>query len=74
MTENSEKIVVNVNITVNSRVLITMVQQAKEIVGMDAKGRYQVDTADLLARLTSQFLDEYDFEAYVANRRHYPPL
>ena len=74
MAETNGWVVVNVNIRIQNGALIKMVQNAKEIVGPDDKGRYRVDTADLLAHLVSQFLDEYDFEAYVTDRRHYPPL
>lgn len=74
MAETNDWVVVNVNIRIQNGALIKMVQNAKEIVGPDDKGRYRVDTADLLAHLVSRFLDEYDFEAYVNDRRHYPPL
>ncbi|MDJ0782857.1 MAG: hypothetical protein QNJ22_12860 [Desulfosarcinaceae bacterium] len=63
---------VNVNVEIAAAALQTVVQNAKQIVGRDARGRYRVDTADMVATLITRFLAERDFTAYAADVDNYP--
>ncbi|MDL1964680.1 MAG: hypothetical protein LWW98_10205 [Deltaproteobacteria bacterium] len=60
-----DTIVVNANVELTTRSLLTIVEKAKQEVGRDEKGVYRVDTADKVSEMISRFLLEKDFEGYV---------
>lgn len=65
---------IHATLEVSPEALQTIVAQAKALVGPDARGRFRVDTADLVGVLISRFLRVKDFEGYVADPANYPPL
>ncbi len=74
MADLEDKLDVHVNVTVNGGVLTSIVENAKRIAGRDEKGGYRVDTADLVGKMISRFLDKYDFERFVQDENNYPSL
>jgi hypothetical protein len=74
MGSPDDRLDIHVNIEVTAKALSTIVANAKAIAGRDEKGGFRVDTADLVGRMVSRFLDRYDFEGFVAEVRNYPEL
>jgi len=72
--DNSELLSVCVNIDIKTTSLQTVVQQCKELVKPDEKGKYQVDPADVLSVLVSKFLLEKNFDKYIEDKENYPIL
>jgi len=70
MTEK-DLIEVNVVIKITTASLQAIVENAKKMVGRDAKGHYRVDTADKVSEMISVFLLENDFEAFVKDSDNY---
>jgi len=68
----SNEIRVNVVLELKPETIQAVVSNAKRMVGKDEKGRYRVDTADLLGVMISEFLRDRDFEAFVSDPANYP--
>ena len=64
---DKETIAVHVNIEMTTTALQTIVENAKQAAGKNAKGHYRVDTADKVAEMVSRYLVETDFEGFVDN-------
>jgi len=71
MTQASPSVRVHVNIEISPAVLKTVVANAKKKTGANERGRFRVDTADVLAALISHFLVEKDFEAFAEDTANY---
>ena len=64
-------ILVNVNLEISTLSLETIVDTAKQIKGRNQKGHFQVETADVVSEIISQFLAEKDFDSYVKEISNY---
>lgn len=62
---------VHVNVEITAAALQAVVQNAKQVVGRNAKGHYRVDTADKVAEMISRFLAEKDFTAFARDIDNY---
>ena len=62
---------VHINVEIAAAALQAVVQNAKQVAGRNAKGHFQVDTADKLAELISRFLAEKDFTAFARDIDNY---
>ncbi len=71
MPQSNETVVVHLNIEMTALSLKTIVSMAKNLIGRDEKGHYQIDTADLVGEMISRFLMEKDFESYIRNPDNY---
>lgn len=71
MPENNQLIRVHVNIELPAVALQSVVANSKKKVGKDEKGRFRVDTADMLAELISKFLQEKDFKRFADDINNY---
>lgn len=65
---------VHATLDVSAEVVQTVVKMSKKLAGRDEKGRYRVDTADMLSVLISKFLMENDFDRYVEEEGNYPEI
>lgn len=74
MAEPKDKLDVHVNVAVTGAVLSAIVENAKQIAGREKKGGYRVDTADLVGKMISLFLDRFDFESFVRDKNNYPMI
>ncbi len=74
MNIEKDLITVHVNVEIPTEALKSIVANIKAVTGVNAKGHYQVDTAEAVGKLIGKFIDEYDFEAYAADTTHYPKL
>jgi len=72
MNEQAETITVHANVDITVTALQSIVENAKKIVGPDERGRFQVDTAEMVSRMITSFLAEKNFEAYVAEIQNFP--
>ena len=72
--DNDDRVDVQVTLNLPGSTLETMVLEAKKKVGPDARGHYRLDTADLLGRMISDFLDQKGFSNYVADSANYRRL
>ena len=68
-----DTIEVHARVTMTTASLQTIVATAKAAAGKDERGRYRVDTADMVNRMVSRFLLEKGFEAWVQDEANYPP-
>ena len=66
-----DKIVINTQIEISGQILQQIVSMAKKQQGPDARGHFNIDTADLVSGLISRFLVDGGFETYVADQRRY---
>ena len=66
-----ETLTINVNLELAPETLNTVVQTAKQLAGADERGRYNVDTHEVLSRLLSRFLADNDFSAYAGDAANY---
>ena len=71
MPTPTEKIDVNVVISISANALQAIVANAKALVQPDEKGHYHLDTADTVGQMISQFLEAKDFEAYARDIANY---
>ena len=71
MSEPGETVRINVLVDISGSALQTIVQTVKEIAGRDATGVYRVDTADKVGGMITRFLEEKNFDAYVADKDNY---
>jgi len=71
MTDTKDTILINANIEISVKALKIIVANAKQAVGQNEKGHYQVDTADKVSEMISRFLMEHDFENYVTDLDSY---
>ena len=71
MIESKDIVTVHVNIDLTATALQAIVENAKKIVGHDAKGVYRFDTAEWVNNMVSRFLMEYDFDHYAKNIENY---
>jgi hypothetical protein len=71
MSDSSQLVRVHVNIDISAAALQAVVANSKQKAGMDAKGRYRVDTADALADLISKFLNEKGFDQFAREIDNY---
>jgi len=71
MTDEREKLVVNVNVEITAASLQAIVENVKKTTKCDSKGVYRVDTADKVSAIISCFLLENDFESYAKNIENY---
>lgn len=62
---------IHANIDISAETLRIIVENARDIVGRNAKGHYRIDTAELASAMISRFLAEKDFESYVSQRENY---
>ncbi|MDM8544064.1 hypothetical protein QUF75_15645 [Desulfococcaceae bacterium HSG7] len=62
---------VNVVLKITTASLQAIVENAKKMVGRNAKGHYRVDTADKVGEMISVFLLENDFETFVKDSDNY---
>ena len=69
--QDNDKLRIRVDIEIAPHVLQTIVETAKKIAGKNEKGYFQVDTADIVSQLISQFLGKNDFETYARDERNY---
>lgn len=74
MSSSNDRLDVHVNIEITAGALSAIVTHAKAMAGKDARGGYRIDTADLVGRMVSLFLDRHDFEGFVADLKNYPEL
>jgi hypothetical protein len=74
MADTKDKLDVHVNVTVTGAVLSAIVENAKQIAGREEKGGYRVDTADLVGKMISLFLEKFDFERFVRDENNYPSI
>jgi len=74
MKRSADTIVVNATVEMTTASLRTVVAKAKQLAGRDQKGRYRVDTADVVNRMISRFLLEKDFESFVQNTENYKSI
>ncbi len=74
MNIEKDLITVHVNVEIPTEALKSIVANIKAVTGVNAKGHYQVDTAEAVGKLIGKFIEEYDFEAYAADTTHYPKL
>ena len=72
MAKDDQHILVHTNLEIQSDWLEKIVQTAKSITGRNEKGHYQIDTADVLSGMISNFLEEKDFEGYISRIENYP--
>ncbi len=72
MADADEKLEVHVNVEITAGALSTIVDNAKNLAGKHEKGGYHVDTADMVGRMISLFLEKNDFEAFVGDINNYP--
>lgn len=72
MEDPRETLVINARVEIAASALEAVVENAKRLAGKDDRGRYQVDTADMVGQMISRFLFEKDFDAYVEDPRNYP--
>jgi hypothetical protein len=71
MPESSPLVRVHVNIELSAASLQAVVANAKKKTGADKRGRYRVDTADVLSDLISNFLQENGFDAFARDVDNY---
>ena len=71
MSPPQDCIAVNVVVEMTPASLQAIVENAKRLAGRNAKGHYQVDTADKVGEMISKFLMEKDFEGYVEDSKNY---
>ena len=64
-------VLINAHIEISTLTLETIVDTAKQILGPNEKGHFQVDTADVVSEMISRFLAEKDFDSYVKEKSHY---
>ncbi len=74
MKRSADTIVVNATVEMTTASLRTVVAKAKQLAGRDQRGRYRVDTADVVNRMISRFLLEKDFESFVQNTENYKSI
>ncbi len=74
MGTEKDLIAVHVNVDIPVEALQSIVANIKAVVGKNAKGHYQVDTAEAVGKIIAKFIDEHDFKAYAADPAHYPKL
>jgi hypothetical protein len=69
-------IIINTTLEISALALETIVDTAKIITGRNNKGYYRIETADLVSRMISRFLEEKDFTSYVQDPSKYdlPPV
>jgi hypothetical protein len=67
MTEkNKDTLRLNVTVEISSQTLQAIVAIAKKTVGQEANGSYRVDTADKVSEMVTKFLQEHNFDGFVA--------
>ena len=71
MSESDSMISINATIDIAASTLQTIVENAKQLAGPDAKGIYRVDPAEHVNALVTDFLHQFDFDAYAADITHY---
>jgi hypothetical protein len=71
MTGSKETVTININVEIAPAALEAVVANAKRITGRNEKGHYRVDTADMVSRMISLFLQERDFSAFAADPDNY---
>lgn len=71
MADGKQTLTLSINVELPPGVVSTIVQNAKKIVGPDARGHYKVDTHEVLSRLISRFLNAKDFESYAGEIANY---
>ena len=74
MAATSDMITVHVNIELPADALKQIVHIGRQLVGVNEKGHFQVDTADLVSRMVTRFLLEKDFKGYVRDEGNYDPI
>lgn len=74
MGTEKDLITVHVNVDIPTEALKSIVANIKAVVGANAKGHYQVDTAEAVGKLIGKFVNEQGFTAYAADPAHYPKL
>ena len=71
MTNAIDTIEVHANIVMTTKSLTAIVKNTKNMVGMNEKGHYKVDTADAVSGMVSRFLLEMDFESFAKDEKNY---
>lgn len=71
MTANDDTLTIHVNVDISRSALATIVETSKQMVGRNHKGVYRVDTADVVSRMITRFLQDKDFDAYVRHMENY---
>ncbi len=74
MTAPAETITIHANVEITPEALQTIVANAKQLAGRNEKGHYQVDTADMVSRMISRFLQEKDFATFTREIANYPSI
>jgi hypothetical protein len=69
-----DKVMINTQIEIAGHTLQQIVSMAKQLQGPDARGHFNIDTADLVSDLISRFLIDGRFDDYVADQRNYEKL
>lgn len=72
MADPNDMLEIHVNVEIPASALTAIVENAKQIAGTDASGRYRIDTAAKAGEMISRFLAEYDFESYARDINNYP--
>ncbi len=72
MADPKDRLDVHVNVELTAGALSDIVRNGKIMAGKNQKGVYQVDTADLVGRMISIFLEQNDFESFVRDIDNYP--
>ena len=73
MRQEEDILEIRVTVEIEARTLHAIVENAKQLAGLNEKGYYQVDTADRVSKLISRFLFEKDFHSYIEYPGHYTP-
>ncbi len=74
MTTQRDKIDINARIQIDSDTLQALVSNSKQTVGPDARGIYRIDTAEVVNRLITAFLEEKGFNTYIRDMENYKPI
>jgi hypothetical protein len=72
MADSKDLLEVHVNVNIPASALTAIVENAKQITGADASGKYRVDTAAMVGEMISRFLAQNDFEGYVQDINNFP--
>lgn len=72
MADSKDLLEVHVNVNIPASALTAIVENAKQITGADASGKYRVDTAAMVGEMISRFLAQKDFEGYVRDINNFP--
>jgi hypothetical protein len=71
MSNNAPMLKVHVYIELSAASIQAVVSNSKKKAGKDEKGRYRVDTADILSNLITKFLQDKNFDEFTQDETNY---